>query len=276
MQNTHIREGKTDFGGKMIWEEYKNEGFHLVVDKENFDKKLVPLEFGNTKSGDTIFLTIPLKNLRPEIMVASNYSEPTSTLQFKNIRIVHSSGGSNQVFLSMDMGIFAYKQTKGSSVLDNDKEILPFAEGLSEEENLLISLYNVLAQKNLLALDTIDLENLYYGFDKFNLNTKSVADLDKIIEVMKLHPDIQVELKAYTDNRGPANYNMVLAKRRVLSAFQYLIKQGISRTRIIQTPVGEAEYIKDCNTTPCSEDDHKLNRRTEMLIRYEVEMLGSN
>lgn len=272
--NILMQERRTASDGKSTWEVYKNEGYYLTIEKAHYSKKLIPLEFGYTHSGDTLFVTVPLKSIKSALMITS--SSPGSSDQFKNMRIVHNNSGNSQVFLSLESGLFAYKQINNKAVLDNDKEVIVLSEDWIEEQDLLQNLYKLLAQENLKIQDTLTIENVYYGFDKSNLSPKAIAALNTIADIMKTHPEIKVELKAYTDSRGPVNYNMVLAKRRALSAFQYLVQQGISHTRIIQTPIGKADFVKDCSNTPCTEADHLLNRRTEMLIKYEVELLGNN
>src|SRR5690606_15548361 len=151
-----------------------------------------------------------------------------------------------QVFVSVEQGFYSYKESNGQAVLDNGREEISLSENWQEEKELLQSLYEILAKKNLQVQDTISIQKLYYGFDKFHLSATAVADLEKIAEVMTTNPEINVELKAYTDSRGPLNYNKELAKKRVFSAYQYLVKKGVSPNRIIQTPVGEAGAVKDC------------------------------
>ncbi len=275
-QNTPIREGITGTAGSVTWEDYKNEDYHLVVEHKGYEQKLVSLDFGNTGTGDTVLVTIALKQVHGPTLPNNQLADVQDSELFRNIQVIYIAGGNGQVFLSMDQGIFAYKHLNGKAVLDNDKEIVTLSEGMSEEEDLYYNLLEILEEKALPVEDTVVIQNVYYGFDKAGLSEKAIAELDHIARIMKQHPGINVELKAYTDSRGPASYNKELAKKRVSAAFQYLVQNEIAAGRIIQTAVGEADFIKDCSNTPCTENDHRLNRRTEMLIRYEVEMLGSN
>jgi len=68
--------------------------------------------------------------------------------------------------------------------------------------------------------------------------------------------------------------NLNLSKRRAKSVKQYLIKKGISKDRITAKGYGESNLVNNCvDLTPCSEEEHQLNRRTEFRV---IGYLGDN
>lgn len=114
---------------------------------------------------------------------------------------------------------------------------------------------------------TIELENIYYDFDKYNIRPDAAIELDKVVDVMRRHPDLVVELRSHTDVRGTDGYNETLSANRAKSAVDYIVKRGISRSRITSKGYGETWLTNECqNDVPCDEPDHQMNRRTEIKV----------
>lgn len=111
------------------------------------------------------------------------------------------------------------------------------------------------------------MENIYYDFDKWDILPESAVELDKLVKVMKDNPGWKVELGSHTDCRGSDAYNLVLSQKRSDSAVGYIISKGISSDRIIAKGYGETELVNKCDDgVPCSEAEHRQNRRTEFKI----------
>lgn len=111
------------------------------------------------------------------------------------------------------------------------------------------------------------MENIYYDFDKWNILPSAAVELDKLVKVMKDNPSWKVELGSHTDCRGSDAYNLVLSQKRSDSAVDYIVSKGIDRDRIIAKGYGETELVNRCDDgVPCSEAEHRENRRTEFKI----------
>lgn len=109
--------------------------------------------------------------------------------------------------------------------------------------------------------------NVYFGFEKCDLNKQGFVSLDKLAEDMIENPSVEVEIKSYTDSRGPASYNMKLSEKRGKSVTDYLVSKGISATRVNTQAFGEVQLINKCaDGVTCSNSEHALNRRTETII----------
>lgn len=131
---------------------------------------------------------------------------------------------------------------------------------------------------------TIVIENIYYGYDSANITTASAMELNKIVDFMKINPDIKIELSSHTDARGSDKYNEALSQRRADSAVAYIVKQGIGQDRITAKGYGEykplvyydstsgkeikltEKFINSLSTKARREAAHKKNRRTEIRI----------
>ena len=108
---------------------------------------------------------------------------------------------------------------------------------------------------------------LNFGFDKFNLDGKSSAELDRLVKDLSENPTVDVEITAHTDSRGPAAYNLTLSEKRGKAVKDYLVKKGISESRINVTALGETKLTNKCaDGVACTKAEHAANRRAEATI----------
>ncbi len=114
-----------------------------------------------------------------------------------------------------------------------------------------------------------DLENVYFGFDLYNIDSEASRILDAHIEsLLDLPSEYGVSIDAYTDHIGGDQYNLRLSYRRANSVTQYLTDNGISEDRIESRGLGKAPI-------PCYDqfdDDPGCpdNRRAEFEVIEEL------
>ncbi|MEQ8576659.1 MAG: OmpA family protein, partial [Fulvivirga sp.] len=87
--------------------------------------------------------------------------------------------------------------------------------------------------------------------------------LDKLVTILRDNPEIKIELSSHTDDRQTDQYNLKLSERRAQSAVDYIVSQGINKTRLVARGYGESKLIIPNATT---EEQHQVNRRTEFKI----------
>ena len=114
----------------------------------------------------------------------------------------------------------------------------------------------------------LQLEPIYFDFDKSYIRPDAEIELQKVIAAMKQYPALKIDVRSHTDSRAPAGYNESLSTRRNKSTIQYIIdKGGISAGRLTGRGYGERELTNRCaDGVPCSEQEHQLNRRSEFII----------
>jgi len=113
----------------------------------------------------------------------------------------------------------------------------------------------------------IQIHNIYYDYDKWDIRADAAEQLDKVVTLMKDNPGISVELGSHTDSRGNDDYNEKLSQRRAAAAVAYIISEGVDSARITARGYGEGQLVNRCrNGVECSEEDHQQNRRTELRI----------
>jgi outer membrane protein OmpA-like peptidoglycan-associated protein len=113
----------------------------------------------------------------------------------------------------------------------------------------------------------ITLRNIYYDYDKWDIRKDAAKELDKVVTLLRDNPGMSIELGSHTDSRGRDVYNDTLSQRRAEAAVAYIIGKGIDKERISAKGYGESQLTNRCNNNAkCSEEEHQLNRRTELRI----------
>ena len=112
-----------------------------------------------------------------------------------------------------------------------------------------------------------DISIIYFDLDKWNIRPDAAKDLQKILEVMKKHPKMEVDIRSHTDSRQTHRYNEILSNRRAKSTLEYLVKNGIERSRLTAKGYGETQLVNNCSDgVKCSEAEHQKNRRSEFIV----------
>ena len=118
--------------------------------------------------------------------------------------------------------------------------------------------------EKIIVAEKIELNAIYFDFDKSNIKAEAAFELDKLVQIMNKYPEMTVSIESHTDSKGPSSYNQRLSERRAKTTSQYVISKGIDSTRLSSTGKGESNPVVDC--TNCSKDEDQLNRRSEFII----------
>ncbi|MEZ4801381.1 MAG: OmpA family protein [Gelidibacter sp.] len=155
------------------------------------------------------------------------------------------------------------KDTELEVVMDGFESKKTSVKGTQEKEvNVTVSLDPI---EKIIAADRIELNPIYFDFDKSNITSKAAFELDKLVQVMNKYPNMVIDVTAHTDNRGSDSYNMGLSDRRAKTTVQYVISKGIDKSRIKGEGKGESSPKVDCGAN-CTEEEHQMNRRSEFII----------
>lgn len=117
-------------------------------------------------------------------------------------------------------------------------------------------------------VDPMDLYCIFFDFDRSYIRTDAKEELEKLVTVLKQHPDYTVQVMAHTDSKGSQAYNEALSMRRANSTRDYLLKRGISSKRIERKTFGEGEPVA-LNESSAGEDlaqGRQYNRRVEFRL----------
>lgn len=110
--------------------------------------------------------------------------------------------------------------------------------------------------------ETMVMRNVFFETDSYELKDESLAELNKLIDLLKLNPKMEIEVGGHTDNVGSPEYNETLSDNRAESVAQYLINNGIDSKRLTWKGYGLTKPIGDNST----EEGRAENRRTEIRV----------
>ena len=108
------------------------------------------------------------------------------------------------------------------------------------------------------------INNIYFEFNASKINLYAGKELKKLADFIKANPQIkEIEISAFTDNRGSETFNKNLSQKRAEACVQYLISLGINKNMLKAKGYGESNpVIKN----PLSEEEYAKNRRVEFKI----------
>jgi len=108
----------------------------------------------------------------------------------------------------------------------------------------------------------VTLNNIFFPTNSYELEDKSIIELNKLIAFINLNPKQRIELSGYTDNVGSADANMKLSTMRAKAVYDYLMAHGIKSASVTYKGYGASNPTAD-NTT---EEGRQKNRRLEIKI----------
>ena len=118
----------------------------------------------------------------------------------------------------------------------------------------------------------VRLDNILYEFNKFDLTKESKNELDTLAAFLKENKNVTVEVSSHTDCRGTTQYNQKLSQQRGQSCANYLVTKGVKRDVLIVKNYGESKPLNHCiDGVECSEELHRVNRRTEFQLIFPKE-----
>lgn len=110
--------------------------------------------------------------------------------------------------------------------------------------------------------EIIRLNNLFFDFAKSDLKKESIAELERVISLLKNNPTMKIEIGGHTDNVGDDASNLKLSTQRVQSVVNYILSKGVPLAQITQKGYGEQKPIADNS----NDAGRAKNRRVEFTI----------
>ncbi len=196
-----------------------------------------------------------------------------------NIDTLITNSFANYSFLGKPNRNYEFTTLNGDSVLEkfsiqtNDNQqkfdFITMISGRSPKQIKDSLEFIVIAEKRKMdSIATMNFNNkfiVYYGFDKSSLTKMEIRVVDSLLERLKRDPNINVVIGAFTDCIGTYKYNYSLSVRRANFIVNYLIKNGLDKSRIISNG-----YSKQYSISPCDisyqKNNQKLNRRAEIVL----------
>jgi outer membrane protein OmpA-like peptidoglycan-associated protein len=112
------------------------------------------------------------------------------------------------------------------------------------------------------AGDAVRLTHLNFSQGKAIIEPQSYEELNEVVQMMDDNKKIIIQLEGHTDSQGDPKANLRLSEDRVEAVKKYLVKKGISKSRVKTKAFGGTRPLTHENT-PEARD---ANRRVEMRI----------
>ncbi|MEE9911885.1 MAG: peptidoglycan-associated lipoprotein Pal [Deltaproteobacteria bacterium] len=119
------------------------------------------------------------------------------------------------------------------------------------------------AKRNAAALNDLNLQNIYFDFDKSSIRPDAREILKANAEIFTKNSAAKIVVEGYCDERGTVEYNMALGERRAQEAKQYLTNLGINASRIETISYGEERPLDPGH----DEAAWAQNRRAQFLLK---------
>lgn len=105
-----------------------------------------------------------------------------------------------------------------------------------------------------------------------DLDSSSQSLVDRVVTMMKKHPDLFLRIEGHTDNSGDPEVNMRLSTQRAFSVQSALIEARVEKKRLDAVGVGGLQPRSDNNTA----SGRDKNRRIELVMWKKYPALHQN
>lgn len=106
------------------------------------------------------------------------------------------------------------------------------------------------------------LNNLFFELDSYQLLDQSLVELKEVLRFMNNNKTSKIKITGHTDNTGSVDYNKRLSEQRAKAVVDYLIQQGVDKSRLLFEGMGATQPITDNST--------EISRRKNRRIEFEV------
>ena len=139
-------------------------------------------------------------------------------------------------------------------------ELLP--EEISQRKSDFESRFNRALNAEEVAKRSIELRYIEFKTGSAELSPLSRYELDFVVEALKAHPNIRLEIAGHTDNVGNEEMNQKLSLARAKAVFDYFVSKGIAPERLKTVGYGSTRPKAD----NASASGRSANRRIELKI----------
>ncbi len=110
--------------------------------------------------------------------------------------------------------------------------------------------------------ENIRLDRILFKQGESKILTGSYDELDELVAILQKNKQIKIVLEGHTDISGNPEDNVLLSLERVNACKDYLILQGIDKSRLQVMGYGGSRPIKKFGT----EEERAINRRVEIKV----------
>ena len=197
-----------------------------------------------------------------------------------NLQAETGSGGDFKFALKADVD-YIFLASKRGYLNGKEKET---TKGQEKSRDFMVTIL-------LTAIDKpIELPNILYDFDKWDLRPESMVSLDKLVETLNDNPNVTIELMSHTDSGILKNITLSFHRKEPNRLFITLLSKGIELERLTAKGYGESspkvvdatiasqypflkvgtqlteQFVNTLANDEQKEIAHQINRRTEFKV----------
>lgn len=105
--------------------------------------------------------------------------------------------------------------------------------------------------------------HINFDIGQASIKQESIPTIAQIVEMMKLAPELNIEVAGHTDSIGSGPLNQALSESRAQSVVKTLIESGVPESRLSAKGYGESKPVADNKTR----EGRAQNRRVELIKR---------
>ena len=209
----------------------------------DFDPELSGIEdYYQYIPSDTLVVAIDNVLTNDELYLTQK--DPLQRLIKKEVELTQSP-----LFGSLNLnknGSFLYKNTDSNVKKDSFAYKINTVKGVSDE--VWVYLDRASVKEEDLPPDLIEaFSPIFYDFADSALLNSYRDRVDEVVAVMQANPDLEVELRSYTDCRGSLDYNLKLSEQRNQEIIEYVQKRIQKPERIYGKGFGEDVVASEFN-----------------------------
>lgn len=227
------------------------------------------------KGGWDIFQFELPENVRPEYTrlitgrLTDESGQPPGNVQvrIKNVQSAMESSGRVDT-VSGAFTVAVKSRPDEDLILLAEKEGTAFTSRYIASEEYGVSTSAVVNQstieiKKLKKGEEYRLHDINFETNSYALDKRAIQILEEFFEFLKSNKNILIEIQGHTDNIGSREDNLILSDNRAKVVYEYLLKKGISSTRMTYKGYGPDRPVASNQT----DQGKALNRRTVFVIK---------
>jgi outer membrane protein OmpA-like peptidoglycan-associated protein len=123
----------------------------------------------------------------------------------------------------------------------------------------------VLLYFSYLSAQENNVHSVYFEFDKFTLEKNELSPISEIFNSSDFSKFDAIQLYGYCDDRGSADYNDKLSKKRVAFVQDFLLSNGVAQNKIFICE-GRGRVIMNKDTVKNLKEIRDKNRRVDLIF----------
>lgn len=114
--------------------------------------------------------------------------------------------------------------------------------------------------KTIIQYGVMVFRSVNFTANSAELTSGSFPALNDVAQSLVNYPEVSLEVRGYTDNKGTAEVNQKISQARAEAVVDYLVKKGVAAERLKPVGMGPADPVADNSTV----EGRTLNRRVEI------------